>query len=91
MGKGFVVEKSLPCDAMTIYGKSQLDLSIYRSGGDYIKDGTIVGGAVNVMEETNCFVEDADGYRTITDPVHQKTFESKEAYGLYGEDGWFFK
>ena len=45
------------------------------------------------MEETNCFVEDADGYRTIIDPVHQKTFESKEALQLmgytYGEDGWF--
>lgn len=46
--KGFVVEKSLPQDNVTIYGKSQPDMTIYRQEGGYIRGTTIVGASLNV-------------------------------------------
>ena len=41
--RGFIIEGSLP---QTIFGKSQPDVTIYRTDGRYIREKTIVGASV---------------------------------------------
>jgi len=46
--KGFIVDRSLPQDTATIYGKSQPDLTIYKSDGGYIRGNQIVGATIKL-------------------------------------------
>ena len=44
--RGVIIEGSLPQDSLTIFGKSQPDVTIYRTDGRYIREKTIVGASV---------------------------------------------
>lgn len=44
--KGFVVTDKLPQDKVTLFGKSQPDVTIYRSQGGYVKENTIVSASI---------------------------------------------
>ena len=48
-GKGFVVAERLPHDNVTVFGKSQPDLTFYKGNGEYMK-GKGVSGAIICTE-----------------------------------------
>ena len=45
-GKGYVVTDSLPEDSVTIFGKSQPGIVVYRSDGKYVKEKRVVGASI---------------------------------------------
>lgn len=54
--KGFVVTDSLPHDGALIFGKSQLDIVIYKSNSGYMKGRSVAGAAISVDPEGACEV-----------------------------------
>lgn len=53
----YVVDKTLQ-DKMTIFGKSQPDVSIYKIGGGYIRGNTIVGAALSFRNTVSIMAGD---------------------------------
>ena len=49
--QGFVVAESLPQDKVTIFGKSQPDITIYKSKGEYIKGKRIIGASICTQDQ----------------------------------------
>ena len=76
-----MVEKSLPHDAMTLYGKSQPDLSIDKSDRGFMKEGLIVGATITMVEERN-YVVTGGTMELKKEAVHQKATESREVLQL---------
>ena len=70
------MDKTLPHDAMTVYGKSQPDISIHKAEGGFVKGTTVVGASLSLQEEGNTEIRGG----TIIEryPVHQKGFKSIE-------------
>ena len=59
--KGFVVERTMKQDHHTVYRRSQPDTLIYRSGGGYITGTTIIGVAINIINDNEIPSEVTDG------------------------------
>jgi len=76
--KGFIVDKTLPQDTATIYGKSQPDLTIYKSDGGYIRGTRIVGAAIKTCEDDMHYEVTGGAIELKRLPVHQKGQKSKE-------------
>ena len=55
--RGFVVVDTLPQDNVTIFGKSQPDIIIYRSEGRYIKGTSVTGAAISICEISGATLE----------------------------------
>ena len=81
---GFIVEKALPQENVTMFGKSQPDISIYRQGGGYIKQSTILGGIVDgiIEQEDNVEIVNGGTIEMKMVPVHQKKRDSPEVRQL---------
>lgn len=73
---GFVISKTLPQDSMTVFGKSQPDISIYRAGGDFIAGTTVVGATLS--DGSNAIVK-SGSIELKKYCIHHKSLESTEA------------
>lgn len=82
MRHGYVVDRTLPRDSVTMYGKSQPDISIYRTGGGYIKKTTIVGAAIDICPLEGDVQVSGGTIEWKTVPVHQKRYRSQEVNQL---------
>lgn len=57
--KGFVISDSLPHDNVTIFGKSQPDVAIYKGNGEYVKGKKVIGAAICTPTQPTCEVSGA--------------------------------